>query len=563
MSTTVNYKGSTITTVNNETKTLNTAGTWVEGDITLVDNSTPNLQSKSVSYTPSESAQTATVTADSGYDGLGSVAVSVGAISGTYVGSQVPTQAAQTIHPSTSAQTIASGKYLTGDQTIEAVTTTNLTAANIKSGVVVKVGSATDDDSVLSLTGTAETGGATEIVETALKDVTFIDYEGTILHEYTKSEFLALTALPENPSHDGLIAQGWNWSLEDAQTYVSKWDCLVIGQNYTTSDGKTRIYINVTDTFIEHGQTFLLKFTCSVNGGAVIDWGDGDTTTSSGTALGTYSHTYTAAGEYVVTIDVAESATINLGYNGANNGFFYTNNGNWPARYLVNRIEIGDRVTRFNRYCFKGCINLKSISIPSGITEIGNGAANGYAFQNCGITGLVIPDGVTVAPAQTVNQCYNLRFISFPNGITSISSAPTSSASLPDLRALTFPDTPITFQSNISVSSDSFKLEMFSFPVVYNNTLSQSYLRGNYYCRKIIIPASVTQINDYAMTGTSGLREMYMLPETPPTIVNTRGLPYMSLTIYVPYSEDHSILEAYQTATNWSSYAARMVEMEE
>jgi len=115
MSTTVNYKGSTITTVNNETKTLNTAGTWVEGDITLVDNSTPNLQSKSVSYTPSESAQTATVTADSGYDGLGSVAVSVGAISGTYVGSQVPTQAAQTIHPSTSAQTIASGKYLTGD----------------------------------------------------------------------------------------------------------------------------------------------------------------------------------------------------------------------------------------------------------------------------------------------------------------------------------------------------------------------------------------------------------------------------------------------------------------
>lgn len=109
----------------------------------------PTLQTKSA--TPTESAQT--ITADSGYDGLSSV--EIGAISGTYVGSQVPTQAAQTIHPSTSAQTIASGKYLTGDQTIEAVTTTNLTAANIKSGVVVKVGSATDDDSVLSLTGTA------------------------------------------------------------------------------------------------------------------------------------------------------------------------------------------------------------------------------------------------------------------------------------------------------------------------------------------------------------------------------------------------------------------------
>lgn len=37
MSTTVTYKGQTLTTVDNQTKTLQTAGKWVEGDFTLTD----------------------------------------------------------------------------------------------------------------------------------------------------------------------------------------------------------------------------------------------------------------------------------------------------------------------------------------------------------------------------------------------------------------------------------------------------------------------------------------------------------------------------------------------
>lgn len=125
-----------------------------------VPSGSPTLQSKTVSYTPSESTRSETVTADSGYDGLNSVAVSVGAVSGTYVGSQVPTQAAQTIHPSTQAQSIDSGKYLTGAQTIEAVTT-NLTADKIVEGFTAKIGSASDDDCVANITGTASGGGAT------------------------------------------------------------------------------------------------------------------------------------------------------------------------------------------------------------------------------------------------------------------------------------------------------------------------------------------------------------------------------------------------------------------
>ena len=65
----------------------------------------------------------------------------------------IASKAAATITPSSSSQTIAAQQYLSGAQTIEAVVCSNLTAANIKSGVTVKVGTSTDDDSVTSVTG--------------------------------------------------------------------------------------------------------------------------------------------------------------------------------------------------------------------------------------------------------------------------------------------------------------------------------------------------------------------------------------------------------------------------
>ena len=67
---------------------------------------------------------------------------------------QLTVQAAQTIYPSSSDQTITSGKYLTGTQTFKAVTTTGISAANIKDGAIVQVGDSTDSDRVVSVTGT-------------------------------------------------------------------------------------------------------------------------------------------------------------------------------------------------------------------------------------------------------------------------------------------------------------------------------------------------------------------------------------------------------------------------
>lgn len=109
------------------------------------------LQSKMVS--PSESAQT--IKADNGYDGLSQVTVN--AVSRTYVGSGVTKKSAATYTPGTSDQSIASGQYLNGTQTIKG--DSNLTAGNIRSGV--KIFNVTGSYAGSSSSGGTDTSDAT------------------------------------------------------------------------------------------------------------------------------------------------------------------------------------------------------------------------------------------------------------------------------------------------------------------------------------------------------------------------------------------------------------------
>lgn len=106
-----------------------------------------SLQSKTKTYTPTESQQTETITADSNYDGLSQVGITVNAVSSTYVGTGVTRQAAKTVTPTKSSQTaVASGVYTTGAVTVAAIpaqyiTTTDATAtaAQINSGATAYV----------------------------------------------------------------------------------------------------------------------------------------------------------------------------------------------------------------------------------------------------------------------------------------------------------------------------------------------------------------------------------------------------------------------------------------
>lgn len=106
-------------------------------------------------------------------------------------------------------------------------------------------------------------------------DVTFYDYDGTILHSFSKDEFLALAEMPPLPRQQGLICQEWNWSYEDAIEYVTEYGVLDVGATYITDDGKTRLYIRIA---AEGRMDVPLYFQQTVANGVIIDWGDGSAT---------------------------------------------------------------------------------------------------------------------------------------------------------------------------------------------------------------------------------------------------------------------------------------------
>lgn len=116
-------------------KTAYVNGSKVTGTIATVTQATPSISVNSSGLITASSNQ------DAGYVTAGTKSVT----------SQLTTQAAQTITPGTSDKTIASGRYLTGTQTIKG--DANLVAANIKSGV-----------SIFGVAGSLTSGITTEYV---------------------------------------------------------------------------------------------------------------------------------------------------------------------------------------------------------------------------------------------------------------------------------------------------------------------------------------------------------------------------------------------------------------
>ena len=228
-------------------------------------------------------------------------------------------------------------KIVYGDRTLIDLTEDTVTPATLKSGVTAH------DASGAKITGTLDTAPPKE------SDINFWDYDGTLLYSWTLAELATKTELPPLPSHDGLICQGWNWTLQDIKDAGRELD---IGALYITDDGTTRLYVDV-DT--ETWDDFVLNYWQDPRNATTVDWGDGTTPeTVNKDSWIEHRHVYASSGSYVITMSVKEGKTMRLG-NGTNGRMLIANGETDSGRCaMLAKVEIGERVTRVTERAFFG-----------------------------------------------------------------------------------------------------------------------------------------------------------------------------------------------------------------
>jgi hypothetical protein len=402
---------------------------------------------------------------------------------------------------------------------------------------------------IASIEGGGGSGGTS--VAVSKSDVNFYDYDGTLLHSYTKSAFLALSALPDLPTRNGLTCQGWNYTLAKAKEYVTSYGVLDIGAMYITDDGKTRLYIKIAAA---GRMTVPLYFSQTVANGVTIDWGDGSATqTLSGTENKNTTHTYASIGDYVITLKV-NSGTLGLGNNSSSycvmgsigdNGKVYCN--------MLQAVEIGKSVTSIGDYAFYNCYSLASVVIPSSVTSIGN-----TAFRQCySLSSIVIPYSVTSIGNYAFYYCYSLASIVIPSGVTSIGNS--AFYSCYSLASIVIP-------SGVTSIGNGTFYDCYSLAyIVIPSSVTSIEGRAFYYCyslASIVIPSSVTSIGDYAFSSCSGMTYYdFRASKSVPTLssTNTFNSSPSDCKIVVP----DSLYSSWTTATNWSTYANKIIKASE
>ena len=400
--------------------------------------------------------------------------------------------------------------------------------------------------------------------------IRFFDYDGRLVASYKSVP----STMPDVPTHDRLTNGTWNYTLAQVAEQFDAVGKCDVGANYDTASGCTEIDVTLDSAHLD-------PYLCvAVNGTVTVDWGDGSATdTITGTSwvrLKPTPHVYAQAGEYIISIDGAVA--------------FYSNGDYYPTvlrgygltsddrqrdcEYCncVTAVRVADG-SRIGTNAFNSCFSLQSLTIPSGVTSISTDA-----FYNCySLRSVTIPPNVTRIDDYAFYCCYSLRSVTIPAGVTSIGGNAFQNCQA--LQSVTIPAGVTSISSNAfsgcvslqsftihagvtSITSRAFSgcVSLQSFTIHAGVTsITNSAFYNCYSLRSVTIPAGVTSIGGNAFQNCYGVYEYHLEPTTPPTLgYNAFGNIVAGTIIYVPKGS----LEAYQTATNWSTYARYMQEEE-
>jgi hypothetical protein len=273
----------------------------------------------------------------------------------------------------------------------------------------------------------------------------FIDYEGTELYQYTTAQALALTELPANPSHTGLTALGWNWTLQEIKDYLT--DCpdamVVVGQLYTTDDGASRFYISLTES---QALTPTIYLNVYPNTQGYLDWGDGSQQVvienSTGSSI-TFSntHEYSSTGDYIISVKILNGA-VSLSSSGHRCGLFTRYSGDTDANSvylsslkkvyfgqyiyysdygLANAVSVSEVIcpqydsTATPKNTFYNCYALKAF-----VCKRQTGRIAEYCFYNSGVKYVSIgtDNWVDMYSSYCFSRCINLKYITFSSRVS-------------------------------------------------------------------------------------------------------------------------------------------------
>lgn len=301
------------------------------------------------------------------------------------------------------------------------------------------------------------------------------------------------------------------------------------------NDGHTHLWVNIP-SLSDADVTIYLRV--SSDGGAVIDWGDGTTTTTSGTAVASYTHTYTSTG--LKEIVLSHTGTAAEGYYFQTNfsimGYSANHYGDSNAKKLK-AIEIGGTSTapRANVGRFIGCVELEKITYITPSTNL----PLSRIFSTYNTSPALLDSQFTLPKLRTV-KVIGAKVIFSYDGLFK---------ALPMLESVEIDGYASSMGKSASLYDGCGRLK--SIPD-FNQRLTSI---GANCCRNcsalqtaLTIPAGVTEIGASAFENCISLRELHFLPTTPPTLADeTLKSSLWDCTIYVPTGT----LADYQSAENY------------